>query len=216
MKKILNIAALMCCALLFFCGCGKQTNYSEYISEKRTDIYLYSDDGLQIKIYVSEKETPYCADGFKGEMGFLTEIYVTLPKNPDEVNVKAGNIEGEMNFRAVENCYYLSAANGDISGESASVTLTIGEESKTYSAMNVKYDGVISCEDALKCVLERDLSLFEGLTESGIFCGEIYVRLIFDDGCYYYVGVCDRDKKITAYLVDGVKGKIIATKELNG
>lgn len=216
MKKILNIAALMCCALLLFCGCGKQIDYSEYISEKRTDIYLYSDDGLQIRIYVSEKETPYCADGFKGEMGKLTEIYVTLPKNPDEVNVKAGNIEGEMNFRAVENCYYLSATNGDISGESASVTLTFGEESKTYSAMNVKYDGVISCEDALKCVLERDLSLFEGLTESGIFCGEIYVRLIYDDGCYYYVGVCDRDKKITAYLVDGVKGKIIATKELNG
>jgi len=45
MKKFLNIAALMCCALLFFCGCGKQTDYTEYISEKRTDIYLYSDEG---------------------------------------------------------------------------------------------------------------------------------------------------------------------------
>lgn len=149
-------------------------------------------------------------------MGNLTEIYVTLPENRDEVNVKAGNIEGEMNFRAVENCYYLSAANGGVTGESADVTITFGEESKTYSAMNVKYDGVISCEDALKCVTERDLNLFEGLTESGVFCGEIYVRLIYDDGCYYYVGVCDRDKKITAYLVDGVKGKIIATKEMNG
>lgn len=216
MKKFLNIAALMCCALLFFCGCGNQTDYTEYISEKRTDIYLYSDDGIEIRIHVSEKETPYCADGIKGEMGNLTEIYVTLPENRDEVNVKAGNIEGEMNFRAVENCYYLSAANGGVTGESADVTITFGEESKTYSAMNVKYDGVISCEDALKCVTERDLNLFEGLTESGVFCGEIYVRLIYDDGCYYYVGVCDRDKKITAYLVDGVKGKIIATKEMNG
>ena len=149
-------------------------------------------------------------------MGILTEIYVKLPKSYDEVNISVCGVEGEMNYRAVENCYYLSTSGGNISGESIDVALTYGDESTTYSAVSVLYDGVISCEDAVKCVIERDKDLFESLTEDGIFCGEIYVRLLYDEGCYYYVGVCDRDKKISAYLVDGERGKIIATKEING
>ena len=216
MKKFLLVCLSLCLAACLLGGCRKKVDYLSYVSEKRTNIYLYSNDGLEIKIYISEKETPYSADGMKGEMSGLTEIYVALPKNYDEVNVSVGDAEGEMSYRAVENCYYLSLSNGNIQGDSVDVTLTYGEESKTYPAVSVLYDGVIGCEGAVKCVIDREEALFEGLTQNNIFCGEIYVRLIYDDGCYYYVGVCDRDKNINAYLVDGERGKIIATKQLNG
>ena len=216
MKKI---TLFLICALFSVCllgGCKKSVDYLSYISEKRTNIYAYSNDGLEIKIYISDKEAPYSTDGIKGEMGTLTEIFVTLPRSYEEVNIHASSIEGEMNYRADENCYYFSTSGGDISGESVEVTLTCGGESTTYSAVSVLYDGVISCEDAVKCVIDHDKELFESLTQNKIFCGEIYVRLLYDDGCYYYVGVCDRNQKINAYLVDGERGKIIATKELNG
>ncbi len=222
MKKIictLIAAALFICTLaaLTLTGCQKKTvNYADYISEKRTGIYLYSADGLEIKIYISEKETPYTADGIKGNVSPLTEIFVTLPENKDEVNVSAGSLHGEMNYRAVENCYYLSSSDSAITGDSVEVTLSYGEDSQTYSAGSVLHSGIISCEEALKCAVEHDGTLFDSLTENGIFGGEIFVRLIYDDGCYYYVGVCDRNKKINAYLVDGEHGKIIAQKELNG
>ena len=214
MKKLILLALplLLACCLA---GCKKNVNYLDYVSEKRTDIYLYSDDKLEIKIYLSEKETPFCADGIKGAMGELTEIYVTLPENHEEVSVSAGSIEGEMNYRAVENCYYLRLPDGKISGESAEVTLTYGGESHTYSAVSVLYDGVIGCDGAVNCVIDRETELFRTLTENNVFLGEIYVRLLYDEGCYYYVGVCDRNNKINAYLVDGERGKVIASKELD-
>ena len=216
MRKFLFISAFLCTLILLFSGCAKNVDYLSYISEKRTDIYLYSDDNLEIKIYVSEKETPYSSDGIKGAMNELCEVYVTLPKNYDEVQISFCGTGGEMNYRSVENCYYLSLSKVDNSGESVDVTLTYNEESNTYSAVSVLYDGVMDCENAVKCVLDHSPDLFKSLTENNVFCGEIYVRLLYDEGCYYYVGVCDRNKKITAFLVDGVKGKIIATKELNG
>ena len=123
MRKFIFIAAAACAAACLFTGCKKNVNYLDYISEKRTDIYLYSDDGLEIKIYKSEKETPYSADGIKGNMGKLCEIFVTLPKNAETVEISVGGINGEMSYRAVENCYYISAADGGFDGESASVTL---------------------------------------------------------------------------------------------
>lgn len=187
MKKITVIIACICAALCLLSGCAKKVDYLTYVSEKRTDIYLYSNDGLEIKIYRSEKETPYSADGVKGEMSALTEIFVTLPENYDEVNVKAGNIEGEMNYRAVENCYYLSSSGGEIPNSNVEVNLSYGGNNQTFTAISVLYDGVISCDEAVKCVVEHNADLFASLTQNNVFCGEIYVRLLYDDGCYYYV-----------------------------
>ena len=213
MKKFLILFLAAVTALCFFCGCQRKVNYLNYISEKRTGIYLYSDDGFEIKIHVAERETPYSTDGIKGEVSPFTEIFVTLPKNYDEVDISVADINGQMNYKAVENCYYLSQSSV-VSGDSVKVTLTYGGESKEYTAVSVLYDGVITCEEAVNCAIDYDGELFKSLTQRDLFLGEIFVRLLYDDGCYYYVGVCDRNKKITAYLVDGERGNIIATKEL--
>ena len=213
MKKFLYLALATVFALFFFCGCKKEVNYLNYVSEKRSNIYLYSDDEIEIKIHISERETPYSTDGIKGDISNFTEIFVYLPRNYDEVNISVCQIEGQMNYRAVENCYYLSSGE-NFTGEKVEVKLTFGEESKQYNAVSVLYDGVITCEEAVKCAIDHDSNLFKSMTNKDVFLGEILVRLLYDDGCYYYVGVCDRNKKITAFLVDGERGTIIATKEL--
>lgn len=214
MRKFLYIVATLGMAICFFCGCKVKVNYLSYVSEKRSDIYLYSDDEVEIKIHIAERESPYSTDGIKGEMSSFCEVFVSLPKNYDEVDISVGDITGQMNYRAVENCYYLSQSVGNISGERVQVTLTFGENSREYSVSSVLYSGVISCEDAVKCAIDYDKNLFKSLTQKDVFLGEIFVRLLYDDGCYYYVGVCDRNKKITAYLIDGERGNVIATKEL--
>ena len=213
MKKFLFLF-LAAAIAMFFCGCKRQVNYLNYISEKRSNIYLYSDDEIEIKIHVSEREAPYSTDGIRGDISSFCEIFVKLPKTYDEVDISVADIQGQMNYKSVENCYYLSQSSGSITGDRAAVTLTLGGESKEYFAVSVLYDGVISCEDAVKCVIDHDGDLFKSLTQKDIFLAEIFVRLLYDDGCYYYVGVCDRNKKISAYLVDGERGTIIATKEL--
>ncbi len=217
MKKFVTFICIVfaACFLGGCKGCKESVNYLDYVSEKRTDIYLYSNDGLEIKIYLSEKEMPYCADGIKGDVSKLCEIFVTLPKNYEEVNIYVGGIDGEMNYKAADNLYYLSSSGCNVSGDSTAVTLKYGETSAEFTAMNVKYKGVLSCDEAASCIIEHESELFKSMTENGVFLGEIYVRLLYDEACYYYVGICDRNGKITAFLVDGEKGKIIAKKELN-
>ena len=180
MKKIAFSLFFICALTCLFTGCKKSgTNYTDYISEMRYDVYLYSNDGFEIKIYRSQKETPFTADGIKGETCDLTEIFVTLPQNHDEVEISVWNIEGEMSYSAVDNCYYLSCAGGGISGNNAEVTLTYGGKSETFSAVSVLYDGVISCEEAVKCVIDHDGGLFSSLTENKIFKGEIFVWIFY-------------------------------------
>lgn len=214
MRKFFIALLILIISAPVFSSCKKNIDYNDYVSEKRFDIYRYADDSIEIKIYVSLKENPYCLDGVKGEVSPITEFFVKTIKSYEEVNITCKNANGEMSYKAVEKCYYLSLANSDIVGASVEVTLSCDSESKTYKVDSILYSGVLTCESALKCATEYDAKLFENLTENDIFNGEIYVRLLFDEGgCYYYVGVCGKDKKITAYLVDGEKGKILATKK---
>ena len=214
MKKFLFLFLSAILGVCFFCGCGKKVNYLDYISEKRSNIYLYSDDEFEVKIHIAQKEAPYSTDGIKGEVSSFCEIFVSLPKNYDEVEISVADISGQMNYKAVENRYYLSQSGGNIVGDAVPVTLTFGGESKQFTVVSVLYSGVISCEDAVNCAIEYDSELFASLTQKDLFLGEIFVRLLYDEGCYYYVGVCDRNQKITAYLIDGERGTVIATKEL--
>lgn len=217
MRKFLSTIAL--CSLFLPCvfsGCNKEMDYTAYISEKRTNIYMYSNDGIDISVHCVQREQPYAADGYCGEMCPLAEIYVQFTSNPDGVYISVGEYYGEMSYEAVNDRYCISFTAEAFTGDSVELTLTYGGESATYTALGALSSGIMSCEDALKCVIDYDGTLFEGLTNNGIFGGEIFVRLLYDDGCYYYVGVCDKNKKINAYLLDGERGKIIATKQLQG
>ncbi|MDE7167492.1 MAG: hypothetical protein K2O28_01435 [Clostridia bacterium] len=219
MKKttfFVGIILSVLCALCALPACSKQVNYSDYISESRSDVFLYRDDATEIKIQCSKKEQPFCADGYKGEMCDLVEIYVTLAKNPQVLEVQVENLGGEMNYQAVTRQYYLSLSAAAFNKSGVEVTLTADEKTETYTALSVKDDNVMSCEKAVECVAEYASELFEGLTSNGLFDGEIFVRLLYDEGCYYYVGVCNKEKLVTAFLIDGERGKVIAKKEIQG
>lgn len=217
MKKttfFVGIILSMLCALCALPACSKQVNYLDYVSESRTDIFLYRDDTTEIKIQCSKKEQPFSADGCKGDICDLVEIYVALAKNPQELEVQVEGFGGEMNYQAVTRQYYLSLSCAAFDKSGVEVTLTADGNKETYTALSVKDDKVMSCEKAVECVAEYASELFEGLTANGLFDGEIFVRLLYDDGCYYYVGVCNKDKLITAFLIDGERGKVIAKKEI--
>lgn len=212
-NKFLSLILLILpCYLLFFFGCKKEIDYYSYVSEMRYGVYLYQDDEINFKLYVSERETPYASDGIKGETGYITEAYLTASGTPSTVEMQAENFKGEMNYMSVSKSYYLNFS-GKIEGKSVKVTLDIDGKEKAFDAVNVVYDGVFDGKTALKCVQEYDGELFSSLTENGTFKGEIYVRLLYDEGCYYYVGVCDRNGNTNAYLVNGENGRIIAERK---
>ena len=213
MKKILFLAPVALAAAAF-AGCSGHINYNDYISEKRYDTYRYEDDGLQIKVYLSKKETPFVADGIKGNVGALTEIYVKTAQKHEEVTITSASFAGgEMSYLTVRDCMYLSFGDSWQCGGEVTVTLTCDGESSDYVLQSVKDAGVMTCEQALDCVREYDGTLFESLTNGRTFGGEIFIRLLYDEKCYYYVGVCDTEGKICAFLLDGESGRIVAERE---
>ena len=83
-KKFCLFCFLAVCLPLLtclFCGCKKEVDYLSYISELRYDVFLYSGDTEVIKVYCAEKEVPYNADGIKGEMNGIIEIYAQFDKS---------------------------------------------------------------------------------------------------------------------------------------
>ena len=196
-------------------GCSAQVDLSKYISEKRSEIYLYSDDDAEIKLYCVSREQPYAADGICGDVCDLIEIYVTFAKTPAAVEISVDGLHADMNYEAVDKRFTLYYSAPPLQRDGVDITLNCDGEQKIYRALNVKDKGVLSCEQAVKCAYAYDKELFDSLKTRRDFAGEIYVRLLYDDGCYYYVGLCDRNKNITAYLLDGGIGKVISTKKLS-
>ena len=215
MKKLRVLALLPVFALIPLCACSKKVDYYSSVSEYRHDIYLYEEDKMSLKIYLSEKETPYNCDGVKGEMSSVCEVYYFAENTPGEVELDLCGMGGEMSYLSVSRSFYLSFDCKESFGAKASVNLTIDGKQTTIEANNVREEGTIDGATALKCVTEYDGEQFEKLTKNGAFCGEIGIRLLYDEGCYYYVGVIDREGKTHAYLLDASDGKIISERELD-
>ena len=95
MKKFL-LVLLALLSILPFTGCSKEIDYTKYISEKRVNMYLYENDGISIKIYCSEREQPYAADGICGNMGDFCEVFISLDKNPEELEVSLCGYGGDI------------------------------------------------------------------------------------------------------------------------
>lgn len=210
MKKFLFSLAVSIPALMFFPGCKKSADYFSYVSEYRKSVYFYEDDLLSVKIYSVDKETPYALDGFKGDVSNVTEVYFEYKSGASEVEIELLGHGGEMSWLAVTRNFYLSFTGDELTAASIPVTLNIDGKEKKVDVFNVAEEGTIDGKTALKCVYEYDGDTFKDLTDGTSFAGEIIIRLIYDDGCYYYVGVCNREAEIHAYLVNGADGRIIA------
>lgn len=213
MKKLFASLSLCLPIVLSLSACQKKLDYFEYVSEYRKSVYFYEDDVITLKIYSVDKETNNAMDGYKGNVSNVTEVYFESEKSVNEAEIELLGQGGEMSYLAVTRNFYLSFSGAEPSGASIPVTLKIDGEEKNFDVMNVAEEGTIDGKTALKCVVEYDKTGFDNLTEGRNFSGEISVRLLYDEGCFYYVGVCNREKQVHAYLVDGVDGRIIAERE---
>ena len=216
MKKFLcAIITSLSAASAILCACaGSKIDYTDFISERRYEVYMYADDKISVKVHVSSREAPYLSDGYKGEMSDMCEIFVKLEDNYNKVDVRLEERGGEMSYMSVTDSFYISFS-GAPTGDSVPITLTCDGEVLQITAPSVLYSGVISPEEALASAKDYDGDTFEALTNGKNFEGEIYVRLLADDGkCYYYVGVIDRSGNTSAYLVDGENGYVIAERKL--
>ena len=208
---------LFLCLCACMCSCKKEIRYFDYVSELRNNIFLASDEEFSLRIYSVQKESPYSADGVPRETNIRTEIWLVAPSGDRECNVSFefdGKTQGgEMSYDNVKAEYYLSC-NLDISAlSSLTCSIRYGETTRELTAKSVLSETTLSPETVLKKLVTAEQALFTSMTDKYGFAGEIYLRLIYEDSPYYYVGVIDRNGKTNAFLINATSGKILARRE---
>lgn len=219
MKKKIFILLSLLVLTITASGCANTVDYTTSVSDRRYDIFMYGDDDLTAKLYLGKREAPFVADGICGEVGPYNELTISFSENltstPNTVVVAGNGFGGEMSYVTTKNCFTLSWGEVADFDEQTTITLTYGKQEKECVLTSVLDDATLTCEQALDCVKEYAAERFAAFTQKGYFDGEIFIRLLYDEGCWYYVGLCDKSGNIYAYLVDPARGKVIAERQLN-
>ena len=197
-------------------ACKKQTDYTQYVSEYRNNLFLYDGDGFSVRAQSVEREYPYVADGNKGEMTKRVELFISAPIGTQSCSVffHAGGLRygGEASFDNVKNQYYFSCTADLSSARSLPIALTFDSQEFEVTVPSVLTDDMIPLQQLIERVFESDGELLKRLTAEKNFDGELYVRILYEDAPYFYVGVVDKSGNITAFLLEAKTGKVLAKR----
>ena len=202
------------CALLI--SCKKTVNRFDSVSEIRSNILLASSDEFSLRIYIGEREVPYSADGVARETSPRFDAYMVAPNGTKTYNfhfkIGGETYGGEMSYDNVKGEYYYfcSLAVGQL--DELSCEISYDEERIVLTAKSVLTEQTLSPKQVLQKLEELETDFFASLTDRYGFAGEIYVRLIFEDKPYYYVGVIDRKGNASAFLLNAETGKLLAKR----
>ncbi len=202
---------------MFFSACQKKTDYFDYLSEERNNLFLARDEEFSLKIYSVRKESPYAADGVVQPTAPRFEAYLVAPSGDKTTllrfNVDGKEYGGEMSYDNVKGEYFYNCALDVSALSSIECVFTYGEREITLNALSVLTKSTLSPREALKKLQVESPETFTSLTDKYGFSGEIYLRLLYEDSPYYYVGVIDREGNIQAFLLNAETGKVLARRE---
>lgn len=210
-------SVLFSLSCLFFSACKKGVDYFSYVSELRSNIFLAENEDFSLRILSVNRESPYAADGIPKERFARTEIYLRAPSKETHYTVTFENnqqtVGGELSYDNVKAEYYLYVPVDISARDVLPCKIQYGDTELVLQALSVMEKDCLSCESALNRLIEAEPNLFASLTDKYGFCGEIYLRLIYEDAPYYYIGVIDREQNVYAFLMHAKSGKILAKRQ---
>lgn len=211
-----SIFSLFLLTVCFFGACTKSIDYFDYVSELRSNIFLGETDEFSLRVFAVAKESPYAMDGVPMERYDRLEAYLVAPEGDKTCNisftVRGENYGGEMSYDSVKAEYYY-ACNLDIKEENEIIfQIKYGEQDFALTAYTVRTEDTLSAQNVLKNLEREESELFASLTDKYGFAGEIYMRLIYEDAPYYYVGLIERNQNVHAFLINAKTGKVLAKR----
>lgn len=216
--RVFGIILSSVVSLALLSGCKEELKLSDYVSENRTGYYLTSSepDGISLKAFYTLREYPYAADGVARETSGVFEVKIkseTYFKSV-EVSFSLGGEEcgGAASYDGAEKVYEYSVSALSEPEDSISFTVTADGGTYSLSAEN-KNSGYLSGGEILSAVKAEKSEYIDSLIANDKFNGEIYLRFIFDEKGYYYVGLISKERGTLSLLVDASTGKIIAERE---
>ncbi len=219
-RALLRACFLICTLFLclpFFGGCAKKIDYFSYVSELRSNVFLYKDDHFSLRIYSLTKESPYATDGIVSKTHARTEIRLIAPSGEQTYAVfftfENTEFGGEMSFDNVKSEYYYACPVDVSACTQLQIRLVCGTSESVCVAKSVLTSDTVSPKQALTLLIEKEKDFFDNLTDKYGFAGEIHLRLLYEAAPYYYVGVTDRQGNATAFLINAVTGQILAKRQ---
>ena len=218
MKKIL----ISLCVILLFClvGCGEES--SDRVSY-RQNAYLSGEiDNFSVTVISGLRESPYIADGEKGELVEFCIISLS-PKNSEDINKTYSykvEIDGEIfqgNLNKETFGSTLSRDLGvDVGANMSSITFSDGESEFTVPVENMTANALVSGDDALNTAKAQFKDIIDK-EESEEKYREIYIKFVSDrlsgeKEYYWYVAFVGKDNDYLAVLIDVVSGDVIAKR----
>lgn len=216
LKTYVFLPILLVC-LLFACSCKKEVCYFDYVSELRSNVFLAETEDFSLRIHSTKKENPYAMDGIPKESSILTEVFLSVPSGDQtcilSFSVNSREFGGDMSYDNVKAEYYYSCTFDSSSAKEIPCTVQYGEKEVTLLAKSVLDESVLSPKKILNALQETEKEFFTALTDKYGFQGEIYIRLLYEDSAYYYIGVIDRNTNVSAFLINAKTGKILAKRQ---
>ena len=216
-KSRLTCLLFLPIVLFSLCACKTKVEYFDYVSELRSNIFLARNEDFSLRVYAVEKEIPYAPDGIKRETSKRAEIFLIAPSGEQDCElyftIDENTYGGEMSFDNVRAEYYFSCTLDISTLQTITFELRYGESCLELTANSVKTASTLSPNDTLKTLIASEQELFTSLTDKYGFAGEIYIRLLYEEAAYYYVGVMDRNGNSYAFLINATSGKILAKRQ---
>ena len=147
----------------------------------------------------------------------ITEIRFFAPSGDKDcrlsLQIDGKEQSGEMSYDNVKAQYYYSCSLDVSNLKEVACVVFYDETSIEFLAKSVKTQTTITPQNALDIVQKDEHELFNDMTDKYGFAGEIYLRLIYEESPYYYVGIIERNGKVTALLLNAESGKILAKRK---
>ena len=211
-----GLLALFLFAFCSFTACTKGVEYFDYVSELRSNILLAKADGFSLKVFAVDKESPYAMDGVPMEQNKRLEAYLVAPEGDKACTISFSlhgeNYGGEMSYDGVKAEYYYACPLDIEAEKEIEFQIEYGESAFSLTASSVRTEDTLTPQNALKNLEREESELFSSLTDKYGFTGEIYMRLIYEDAPYYYVGLIERNGTVHAFLMNAKTGKVLAKR----
>ena len=215
MKKRLFLLAGAAALLPALAACAPY-DYSDRLSEVRSDLFLAETEEYSLQLSCIEREYPYADDGIPCPMTKFVQVLLSPKGERAEgaeiyVGEGEGRFGGDASFRTAYGDYMLSEGVDEFPKGSVVVTVVYGGETQEIAATSVRTEETLSPAEALRRGVKEEKETLGRMRREGVFCGEICVRLLRRDKNYYYFSVTDGKERVSL-LLDAETGEPLARR----
>ena len=218
MKKFLSIAL---CVLSVICACAfvscKNDNlYLQNVSQLRLDVFVGDYNGNTLTVYPEEKEYPFIYDGNACERKRFVTIKLdnlTSDEIYAEFVIDNETYGSQMVFQVLPNALMCTVEVPTLPQKSLTVSITQNDSIVKVNTKSVRIGDTVSYKTAINSVFKQKKDFIKTLKTHNVLQAEIQARLLCENGKnYWYIGFADKKGNLTAFLIDGKDGKILAEK----